>query len=181
MTECARGMSQSPDPSDVGWLYQEHHGWVRAWLHKKLGNTSDAAELAHDVFVRLLVKPRAFNSEGHARAYLSAISRHVCVDFWRRQRVERAWLEVLASRPEHCMPSEEHRAMVVEALQQVQAMLERLPRNVAEAFMLAQLQGLSYQAIAEHLGVSARTVTHYMSQAMFQCLLLEAELDEALR
>lgn len=173
-------MPPSPDLSNVGWLYQEHHGWVRAWLSKKLGNASDAAELAHDVFVRLLSKPKAFDSEGHARAYLSAMSRHVCVDFWRRQRVERAWLDVLASRPEHCMPSEEHRAMVLEALQQVQAMLERLPPNVAEAFMLAQVQGLSYQAIAERLGVSARTVTHYMSKAMFQCLLLEAELDEAL-
>ncbi|MBK5537388.1 sigma-70 family RNA polymerase sigma factor [Pseudomonas sp. TH05] len=173
-------MPLPPSQLDVGWLYQEHHGWIRAWLNKKLGNSSDAAELAHDVFLRLLSKPREFSSDSHARAYLSAMSRHVCVDYWRRQKVERAWMEVLASRPEACAPSEEHRAMVLEALHQVQAMLERLPAKVAEAFLLAQLHGLGYRAIAARLGVSERTVTSYMSQAMFQCLLLEVELNGAL-
>ncbi|MEE1923984.1 sigma-70 family RNA polymerase sigma factor [Pseudomonas sp. 148P] len=173
-------MPRSPSPSDVGWLYQEHHGWVRALLKRKLGNASDAAELAHDVFVRLLAQPREFPDDAHARAWLGSVSRNVCVDFWRRRRVEQAWLETLANRPDACMPSEEHQAMVLEALEQVQAMLEKLPKAVAEAFLLAQLHGLGYRAIAERLGVSERTVTSYMAKAMFQCMLLEAELDAAL-
>jgi len=173
-------MPRSPSPSDVGWLYQEHHGWVRSLLRRKLGNASDAAELAHDVFVRLLAQPREFPSDAHARAWLGSVSRNVCVDFWRRRRVEQAWLETLASRPDACMPSEEHQAMVLEALGQVQAMLEKLPPAVAEAFVLAQLHGLGYRAIAERMGVSERTVTSYMAKAMFQCMLLEAELDAAL-
>ncbi|MCY1283358.1 putative RNA polymerase sigma factor FecI [compost metagenome] len=164
----------------VQLYYTAHHGWIRAWLHKKLGNASDAADLAHDVFLRLLARPRQFDSDHHARAYLSAMSRHVCVDFWRRRQVEQAWLEVLASRPEAYVPSEEHRALILEALQQVHAMLARLPEKVAEAFLLAQLQGLAYREIAARLGVSERTVTKYMAQAMYQCLLLEVELDEAL-
>jgi RNA polymerase sigma-70 factor (ECF subfamily) len=175
-------MSATP-PSyqqQVHGYYVEHHGWVRAWLNRKLGNSSDAADLAHDVFLRLLSKPQAFDSDGHARAYLSAVSRHVCIDFWRRRQVEQAWLDTLASRPDDYAPSEEHRAMVLEALQQVHAMLRRLPEKIAEAFLLAQLHGLSYKQIAERLAVSERTVTSYMAQAMFQCLLLEAELDEAL-
>ncbi|MDN7143030.1 sigma-70 family RNA polymerase sigma factor [Pseudomonas sp. JQ170] len=173
-------MPQSPTHSDIGCLYQSHHGWIRALLNRKLGNASDAAELAHDVFVRLLSNPRHFPSDAHARAYLSAMSRNVCVDFWRRRRVEMAWLEVLASRPQACMPSEEHQAMVLEALQQVQGMLEKLAPPVAKAFLLAQLHGLSYRAIAELMGVSERTVTSYMAKAMLHCALLEAELDAAL-
>jgi len=161
--------------------YLAHHGWVRAWLNRKLGNASDAADLAHDVFLRLLAKPRHFDSDGHVRAYLGAMSRHVCVDFWRRQEVERAWLEVLGSRPETFAPSEEHRAMVLEALQQVHAMLASLPDRVAEAFLLAQIQGFGYREIGERLGVSERSVTNYMARAMYQCLLLEMELDESLR
>lgn len=165
---------------EVKAYYLEHHGWVRAWLARKLGNASDAADLAHDVFLRLLAKPRQFENDGHARAYLSLMSRHLCVDFWRRQEVERAWLEVLANRPEAVAPSEEHRAIVLEALQQVHTMLAGLPNKVAEAFLLAQVQGLGYREISERLGVSERSITKYMARAMYQCLLLEAELDEAL-
>lgn len=162
----------------VHTYYTEHHGWIRAWLNRKLGNASDAADLAHDVFVRLLAKPRRFDSDNHARAYLYAMSRHVCVDFWRRQQLERAWLEVLANCPEAQMPSEEERAMVLEVLQQVNAMLARVPENVARTFVLVQVQGLSYREVAMQLGVSERTVTKYMAKVMFECLLLEAELDD---
>lgn len=41
-------------PYSVGSLYVVHHGWIQRWLARKLGNVSDAAELAHDVFLRLL-------------------------------------------------------------------------------------------------------------------------------
>ncbi|MNP84261.1 hypothetical protein D3C76_1834960 [compost metagenome] len=33
----------------VQLYYLENHGWIRAWLNRKLGNASDAADLAHDV------------------------------------------------------------------------------------------------------------------------------------
>ncbi|NWL78741.1 RNA polymerase subunit sigma-24 [Pseudomonas taiwanensis] len=173
-------MSTPSYQRQVELYYRENHGWIRAWLNRKLGNASDAADLAHDVFVRLLSRPRTFDNESHARAYLSGMSRNVCVDFWRRRQVEQAWLEVLASRPEAFVPSEEHRLLVLEALQQVHAMLCRLPTKVAEAFLLAQLHGLGYKDIAQRLGVSERSVTRYIADAMYQCLLLEAELDEAL-
>ncbi len=167
------------DPSfsqQVHGYYNAHHGWIRGWLHKRLGNASDAADLAHDVFVRLLSKPRQFQSEQHARAYLSTITRHLCIDFWRRQHLQQAWLEALAALPEPLSPSEEERALVFEALEQVQRMLARLPEKVCQAFLLAQVQGLGYREIARQLDVSERSVTKYMAQAMYQCLLLELDL-----
>ncbi|MGG5291995.1 sigma-70 family RNA polymerase sigma factor [Pseudomonas shirazensis] len=167
-------------PYSVASLYAAHHGWIQRWLARKLGNFSDAAELAHDVFVRLLRQPREFDSDEHARAYLGTLSRNVCVDFFRRKQVEQAWLEALASRPEEFAPCEEHRALVLEALMHLQAMLDRLPAKVSQAFCLAQIEGLNYREIALRIGVSERTVTNYIAQAMFQCMVLEAELDGAL-
>lgn len=171
----------SAHSAKVATLYLENHGWIKQWITRRLGNASDGAELAHDVFVRLLAQPREFDSDLHARAYLSRVSRHLCVDFWRRKQLESAWLDALAQRPELCVASEEHQAIIFETLRQLQQMLEKLPAKVAEAFSLSLLEGLGYQAIAERLGVSERTVTKYMAQAMFQCALLEAELDGALQ
>ncbi|MGV8294512.1 sigma factor, partial [Pseudomonas aeruginosa] len=42
----------SPQPIEV--LYGDHHGWLRGWLRKRLGNAFDAADLAHDTYVRIL-------------------------------------------------------------------------------------------------------------------------------
>jgi RNA polymerase sigma-70 factor (ECF subfamily) len=56
-------------------------------------------------------------------------------------------------------------------------MLQRLPRKVRDAFVLAQLHGLPYRAIADQIGVGERMVKKYLAQALMHCAILEAELD----
>jgi len=31
-------------------LYSDHHGWLKGWLHKRLGNAADAADMALTCF-----------------------------------------------------------------------------------------------------------------------------------
>lgn len=157
-------------------LYCDHHGWLQSWLHRRLGNASDAADLAHDTFLRLLTKPasRGFDSFAEARAYLRTAATGLCVDLWRHREIEKAWLDTLAARPEAFAPSPEHQAIVIETLMEVGAMLSRLSQKAARAFVLAQVDGVPYREIATELDVSERMVKKYIAQAMLQCALIEA-------
>ncbi|MBZ8142025.1 RNA polymerase subunit sigma [Rubrivivax gelatinosus] len=157
-------------------LYVDHHGWLQDWLRRRLGNAADAADLAHDAFVRLLVAPRRFDSPPAARVYLRTMANGLCVDLWRRREVEQAWLQALAAQPAALAPSAEQRAIVVETLLQVGAMLARLSPRAAAAFVMAQVDGMPYREIAAALGVSERMVKKYVAQAMLQCALIEAGL-----
>lgn len=159
-------------------LYHHHHGWLQGLLRKRLGNAADAADLAHDAFLRLLIKPvaRGFGTPGEARAYLRAMAHGLCVDFWRRREVEQAWLEALASQPEPVTPSAEHQAIVIETLIELGAMLGKLPQKAASAFILAQVEDMPYRDIARELAVSERMVKKYIAQTMLQCALLSAGL-----
>ncbi len=98
----------------------------------------------------------------------------LCVDLWRRREVEEAWLQTLASHPEALMPSPEQQVVILEALMAVADMLARLPPKVSTAFVMAQIEGLTYREIASQLAVSERMVKKYMAQAMLQCALFEA-------
>ena len=69
-------------------------------------------------------------------------------------------------------PPPEQRLMVLETLHEVDALLGSLPDRVRQAFLLAQIEGLKYEAIAERLGVSLGSVKRYMQQAFRQCLEL---------
>lgn len=161
-------------------LYCDHHGWLHGWLSKRLGNASDAADLAHDAFLRVMAKPPVFDGFDGARAYLGSIARNLVIDLWRRREIERAWLETLAAQPAAVAPSPEHRAIVLETLFEIDAMLRWLPERAARAFVLAQLHGLGYRDIAARIGVSERMVKRYMAQAMLHCLALEAGMQPAL-
>lgn len=172
-------VSNSLTPPSVEALYCDHHRWLRSWLSHRLGNAADAADLAHDTFLRLLSKtvfPR-FGSEGEARAYLRTVGHALCVDLWRRREVERAWLDALAAQPEPVAPSEEHQAIIIETLLGVGRMLARLSQKAAAAFVMAQVDGTPYRDIAASLGVSERMVKKYIAQAMLQCALIEAGLN----
>ncbi|OGB26586.1 MAG: RNA polymerase subunit sigma [Burkholderiales bacterium RIFCSPLOWO2_02_FULL_57_36] len=155
-------------------LYSSHHGWLYALLRRRLGNAFDAADLAHDTFLRLLLKPLDFDSFGGARAYLSTVAKSLCIDLWRRREIERVWLDALAAQPEALAPSAEHRAVILETLFEVDAMLRRLPEKAANAFVMAQIHGMTYKEIAAELAVSERMVKKYMAQAMLNCAMHEA-------
>ncbi|MGE8287109.1 MAG: sigma-70 family RNA polymerase sigma factor [Stenotrophomonas sp.] len=155
-------------------LYADHHGWLRGWLRRRLGNSADAADLAQDAFVRLLVRPVRLEGAPQARQYLRTMAKGLCIDLWRRREVEQAWLDALAAHPEAVEPSAEDRAIVIEALCRIDAMLRQLPEKVATAFVLSQLHGLPYREIAMRLQVSERMVKKYMARAMLHCVLLQA-------
>jgi len=165
----------TPGTSDIADLYASHHGWLYGLLRRKLGCAADAADLAHDAFTRLLVKPRSFDGFDGARAYLSTVAKGLCVDLWRRREVEQAWLDALAAHPEAHACSAEHTAIVLQALEQIDRLLNTLSAKGARAFVLAAGYGWSDAEIAADLGVSDRMVRKYVSQAV--TLLLVHELD----
>jgi len=67
-------------------------------------------------------------------------------------------------------PSEESRALVLEALIHIDSMLQRLPTKARQAFLYSQLEELSYADIAQRIGVSVITVRRYMKQAITLCV-----------
>lgn len=165
-------MSLANAPEHVDLLYRNHHGWLLGWLRRRLGCAHDAADLAHDAFLRLLRNPVDAPLR-EPRAYLTTIAHGLVVNHWRRREIERAWLEALMQQPEAAHPSPEVRALAIEALLEVDALLAALPDKPRRAFLMAQLDGLTYREIAAQLGVSERMVKKYMAQAMLHCLRAE--------
>lgn len=163
----------------VETLYTDHHGWLQTWLRRRMGNACDAADLAHDTFVRLMVRPHSlgesrFDNRQQARAYLRTIANGLCIDLWRHREIERAWADTIAAQPEACVPSAEDQTAVLQALREIDAMLGQLPPKAARAFVLACICGMTHQEVARELGVSSRMVGHYIAQAMLHCMQLEA-------
>jgi RNA polymerase sigma factor (sigma-70 family) len=154
-------------------LYANHHTWLCGWLRQKLGNDHDAADIAHDTFVRVLNKSEAQDVR-EPRPYLSTIARGLVTDFFRHRRLETAYLDVIATLPEEHVPSLEARAILMETLMAIDAMLDGMKPVVRETFLLSQLEGCTYEQIADRLHISKRTVSNHMAVALEHCYMLAA-------
>ena len=156
----------------VADLYADHHHWLHVWLRKKLGCSEHAADLAHDTFLRLLDRDEPVELR-EPRAFLTTIAKGLVANHFRRQKIERAWLDALSNQPIPLSPSPEERALIVEALLRIDTLLDGLPPRVRSAFLLSQLEGLTYAEIAERQGVSVSMVKKYMLQAVTHCMQIE--------
>jgi RNA polymerase sigma factor (sigma-70 family) len=155
----------------VHTLYSDHHGWLYGWLCRKLGNTCDAADLAHDTFLRVMSSRRLPEHLGdEPRALLTHIAKGLVIDHWRRQEVERAYLEAVAHLPEPEAPSPETQQLIIEALMHIDAMLTSLPARTREIFLLAQLDRLTLQQIAERTQTPVITVRRHIHKALMACM-----------
>ena len=154
---------------EVASLYTEHHRWLSAWLRKRLGDAHQSADLCHDIFVRLLAREEPVDAR-EPRAFLTTVAQRMLFSHWRRQQLERAYLDALR----HCAPalalSPEERAILLETLVEIDRLLDGLPAVVRRAFLLSQLEGLQQAEIAKQLGISLATVKRHLVKAGMHCL-----------
>ncbi len=169
-------MSLPTDPKVLlATLYDDNHRWLRAWLYRQLKCPQDAADLTQDTFIRLL-DARQLSQLDEPRAFLSTVARRLLFSFWRRKRLEQSYLDSLALLPECYTPSEEDLAVVREALESIDRLLNGLPARVRQIFILSRLEGLTQPMIAQQLDVSLATVERDQRRAFLHCLAESADL-----
>jgi len=157
-----------PSAHPVESLYQDHHSWLTGWLRRKLGCPDSAADLAQDTFIRVLsAREPAVIIE--PRAFLTTLAKRVLFNHYRRQDLERAYFDTLVQMPEMVAPSEEDKAIILQTLIELDQLLDGLPRPVKRAFLLAQVDGLTYPQIAAELGISVATVKRHLQKAALRC------------
>ncbi len=149
---------------DIATLYADHHGWLQGWLRKKLGSTACAADVAQDTFMRLLDREDAVAAR-EPRALLATVAQRVLFNHYRRQKLEQAYLDVLAQLPPLHTPSPEERAMLLATVSELDRMLDGLPPPVKRAFLLRQLDAVPQEDIARQLGISLATVKRHLQRA----------------
>ncbi|MBP0600859.1 sigma-70 family RNA polymerase sigma factor [Herbaspirillum sp. LeCh32-8] len=159
-------VNNSGEPIDR--LYQENCGWLQGWLRTKLGNAWDAADLAHDTYLRIL-RQDSRPAAADARRYLVQIAKGLMIDLFRRRSIESAYLDALTTLPAVEAPSEETRLLAIEALVELDRILFGLAPKARQAFLLCKVDGLSYREAALALGVSVSSVEKYIAAALLAC------------
>ena len=140
----------------------------------RLSCSEKAADIAQDTFVRIIASKRTPQKTfKEPRALLTHIAKNLVIDLWRRQDVERAYLDPLANIPENEAPSAETQLLTIEALTLIDTMLTNMPDHTREIFLLAQLDGLTLKQISEHINISVFTVRRHIHKALIACMAID--------
>ncbi|SEM90159.1 sigma-70 family RNA polymerase sigma factor [Nitrosomonas marina] len=157
-------------PAFIDALYRAHHGWLTAWLKKKMACPHHAADLSHDTFIRLLLQPKLPVLK-EPRAYLLVTANRLMINLNRRRRVEEETLYSMAMLISGLSSQDvAHDSAVRQLLERVLLMLvEELDGRSRKAFMLSRVDGMTYAEIALAMNVSENRVKQYLVKALAYC------------
>jgi RNA polymerase sigma-70 factor (ECF subfamily) len=147
-------------------IYEE---WSRKVFHyflKKTGDDDVSKDLTQQVFIKLWNYRTATSTEYSIDQQLFQKARLIYFDWLRLQATRRkhfsgeplASAEIAADRVE-CN---------LELLQQIEHSINSLPPRRRKVFELKHIEGYSYNEIANHLGITVKTVDNHLLKAVNQ-------------
>jgi RNA polymerase sigma-70 factor (ECF subfamily) len=147
---------------DIGTLYERHGSRVRAHCLRRLGDEHEAADAVQDTFLRAWLALRGGADVRYPLAWLLTIAENVCVSTFRAKRARVATEPLWEGGGE--LPSEEDVGSIGAVPTLTDAVLALPPRQRV-ALVRRELEGYSYDEIAEELGVSRASVAALLHRA----------------
>jgi RNA polymerase sigma-70 factor (ECF subfamily) len=149
--------------------------------YKFTGKHDEAEDLSQEIFLKVFRSLDKFHRDADFSTWLSSVARNYCIDRYRASKREKEVLvdDLLAfdqatasagSNPQRSLEDRDRRSFLRRGL-------DRLPDKLREAVVLRDLQGLSYQEMAERLGLPEGTVKSRINRGREELarLLLKAQ------
>ena len=148
--------------------------------YKFTGKHDQAEDLTQEIFLKVFKSLDKFHRDADFGTWLTSVARNYCIDHYRASKRERevmtedllAFDQAVASsgNPQRRLEESDRRTFLRNGLQ-------RLPDKLREAVVLRDLQGLSYQEMADRLGLPEGTVKSRINRGREELarLLLRAQ------
>lgn len=152
-------------------LFGRYTGELVKFLTRRTGNRTDARDLAQDTYVRLLRMDRV-DVVRDPQAYLFRIAANLAYEYQLKQRSERMRLETPSVTQELERISDitlEDETDISARMRHLNSVLATLEPKHRIALILHRQEGMTYEEIAERIGVSIHTVKKYISVGLMQC------------
>ena len=158
---------QAGSETAFDWLVTHYHAPVYNLILGMLGDTSDAADAAQEVFLKAFKGIRNFQQGSSLKTWLYRIAIREALNHrrWFRRHLQRN-ISIDAEPDEGCGPIEIEDSGATPfdrlAAQEIQCVVQEALQQVPDVFrgavILRDLEGLSYEEVAEVLDVSVGTV-----------------------
>jgi RNA polymerase sigma-70 factor (ECF subfamily) len=145
---------------------QQHGPVLVSMLWRILGNEQDVCDAYQDTFLQL-AHNRSGSKPNKVKAYLFRTASNVAITILRRKKLHEKACRNLAQnqntirtdRPGHDLDVQELR-------EELRGLISRLPDYLREVILLRELGELSYEQIAEILGITSASARVYRSRAI---------------
>jgi RNA polymerase sigma factor (sigma-70 family) len=160
-------------------LYDKHHVALCRFL-KKLGIAEDnMADIAQDVYVRVVRQNDPDKLADAPRSYLYMIATNLYRDIIRRnnRNLVNQHVEFDDEKSATTLTSPEIRSQSEESLERLKQAIRELSPKKRKVLLLQRFHNLTCQEISQDLGIPLRSVQRYLNEALAFCQSRVGEME----
>ena len=150
------------DSTAFGFLVDKYKAGVYAFAYERLHNFHDAEDIAQEVFLTAYKKLNTFDgARSNFSSWLFTIAKYKSINVMRKKKAQ-----PIDDLPEKATDvNSQNRISESEFFQLLDAALAQLPLKLKIAFVLAEIEGLTYEQIAQVETVRIGTVKSRINRA----------------
>jgi RNA polymerase sigma factor, sigma-70 family len=166
---------QAGDHQAFESLVRRYQRQVANLIYLTMGNRDDVDDIAQEVFIRVYRSLSKFKFDASFFSWLYRITMNLCIDEIRKRKIRRVLsldyltednLEKNRKSKDYTMASDS--VLTEEKRQVIQSALQRLTPEHREVLVLREYQDLSYNEIAETLGLRLEAVKSRIFRARME-------------
>lgn len=154
------------DQSAFGVLFTRYYNDLVRFSIRFTSDSNAAEELVQDVFVKLWENRNSLNIKNSLRSFLLTAVQNRSIDYLRFMNIRTKYASEILENIIVSDNDTEKRILHAELEEHFLKAVSNLPQPFAEVYRLNRNDLLTYDQIAEKLGVSVRTVEVRMSKAL---------------
>lgn len=169
-------VQRSNDEAAFEALFRKHIRQVAGFAASFVGSRARAEEIAQEAFVQVYRARQRYRPQARFATWLYRIVSNLCVSEVRRAehrgvRVTRGGADDPRREtdpdflPDESTRSGEEDLLAREDMARIRGLVERLPEQQRAAVLLARVEGLSYEEVAQSLGCSVSAVKSLIHRA----------------
>lgn len=164
----------SGDPAGMEAIYDRYFDRVYRLAYSKLRNEQDAQDVTSAVFLKLCRSLDSFRGESRFSTWIYTVTANTITDFVRRRRINLSLDQDIQTDDGESVPREiedrtagpEDQACEQDFVRYVLTKLDYLPPQQKSVVELRYMMEMSYQEIADQLGVELGTVKSRLNRAI---------------
>jgi RNA polymerase sigma-70 factor (ECF subfamily) len=149
--------------SDFKRFYLENFTSIRTYIYAKCADIALAEDIAQEAFLRLWNQKDKVSLE-KAKSFVFTVSGNLFIDHIRHEKVKNGFNHGFEIK--HEIENPHFLIEMNEFKQKLESTIQAMPKGAREVFLLNRIEKLTYQQIADSLGLSIKAIEKRMQKAL---------------
>jgi RNA polymerase sigma-70 factor (ECF subfamily) len=158
-------------------LFRSYYQSLCRYANGLLNDTDEAEEVVQQVFVTIWEKRTSIEIKISFKSYLYRAVHNSCLNHIEKLKVRQIYVAQQSGHEEVSAEHSETNLQKNELQARISSALLKLPEQCRKVFLLSRQDEMKYAEIADHLGISIKTVENQMGKAL---RIMREELKEYL-